>query len=207
MQEFRSCSALHLSSNPFADVAQVLQSSSSGIYSKFLPKKLNVLCLSQHGNVGKHSHKQEKSVLPFRAMGGRKLDRKTYRRGYEGIFPCNIVNCFSYHNYHYVVAGVQCVLCVVSNSWETDIYKGCIKVKHYEQNSTVEQKFLQTNFISFVFLESVLMKTSNGMVSLVRDYLEKVKVCETCVGGRTIRALQLSCIFSCCRTLLAAHLC
>lgn len=77
VQELRSCSALRLSSNPFADVAKVLQSSSSGVYSELLPKKFNVLCLSQHGGkCWKTQSQTGKICSPFPGNGGTKTRQK-----------------------------------------------------------------------------------------------------------------------------------
>lgn len=148
-----------------------------------------------------NSRKQEKSVLLFRAMGGWKLDRKTYRRGYEGIFPCNIVNCFSHHNYHYVVAGVPCVLCMVSNSWETDIYNSCIKVKLYEQNSTVEQRFLFC--FSWVGLDENQQRDGFTCQRLLREGQGLWEVCRR----KDNKSLTVVLYFFLLQDALAAHLC
>lgn len=122
-----------------------------------------------------------------------------------------IVKCCSYdsNNSYYAVAGVQCARYDQGQSGNRRMRRPERKQMHERQKCAVEvvQKPLQTNLICFVFLESLLTKRSPGTVSLVRNDLEEVKVCEKCVGGRTTRALQSSCIFSCCRTRLAAHLC
>lgn len=50
---------------------------------------------------------------------------------------------------------------------------------------------IQTELIIFVFLIAyfpcIMVEANEGMVWFVRDYFEKVKVCEKCGGGRTIR--------------------
>lgn len=160
-----------------------------------------VLYLFQNGGyclTEKTNAKQEKSVLLFRLKNWRKRDRKQHNGGYEGIFPCDIVNCFSplqnnFNNYYYIVAGVLYVLCMLTKRWRRWYAMVVLRVSCIRNTCTVSQSFKtnshRVSCICLTCFPCIMMEASNGMVALVRDYFEKVKVCEKCGGGRTIRDL------------------
>lgn len=104
-----------------------LKSLYGGIQSSSLPSSCpdihRYVIFSKTGDIASLKNtdaKQEKSVLLFRTKSWWKRDRKQHMGGYEGIFPCYIVNCCgcsNLNNNYYSVAGVLYVLCMLGKSW------------------------------------------------------------------------------------------
>lgn len=87
-----------------------------------LPIKTQVLYHFHHWGcwlAGNTDAKQEKSVLLFLSKSWWRRHRNQNKAGYEGISPCDIVNCCSQllNNLYYSVAGVLHVLCELRETW------------------------------------------------------------------------------------------
>lgn len=191
--------------NPFIELSRVYKCAL--IYAELMPKKTQVLFLFHYWGFCQTKNtegKQEKSVLLFRSKSQGKRDRKQHKGGYDDIFHCDIVNCCScvlnkLNHHHYLVAGVLHFLYTLRESWEQqDSLVG------QEIPPSSESQRLQICFSCFIFL---MRHNGSQCDSFTLHWL---------LGGHGLwemwrrkdnKRLTVVLYFSCCGTLLAAHLC
>lgn len=100
---------------------------------------------------GNTDSKQEKSVLLFRSESWQKRERKQHKGGYEGISPCDIVNCCSVllNNHYYLVAGVPYVLCMLKKTWWQ--WYSLVGQELKKHKCPLPQRFQKQTYLFFLF--------------------------------------------------------
>lgn len=99
-------------------------------------------------------------------------ENEQYGTGYEGIFPCYIVNCWSpFEELEQLLFSGRCSLCPSYNQ----------EVGRTRRIRVVRMRHGELQQLCFVLLFLLL----SPQQSLDRDNFQKVKVYEKCGGGRT----------------------